>query len=112
MPEVNFPAATYSDKATPGEAHAPGTHVEPTSKAGVAPEPSRTPLVATQEVVQAQYLAAQDREDVARKALQDAEDHHASCTAELDLLEAAHKALFPEELNQPAVVDPPVASRR
>lgn len=58
--------------------------------------PFVTPLEAARGIVAEQYLAAQDREDQGRTSLKAAEDHHATCVDELNLLEDAHRALFPE----------------
>lgn len=57
---------------------------------------SVTPLEAARSIVAEQYLAAQDREDQGRTLLKAAEDHHAACLEDLNLLEDAHRALFPE----------------
>ena len=88
---------TYGDNLDPSTAAEPAA-----APVDIVPAVPRTPLESAQDVVQAQYIAAQDREDAARNALADAEDHHAACTNELNLLEDAHKALFPEKPNQPA----------
>lgn len=70
--------------------------------------PFVTPLEAARSIVAEQYLAAQDREDQGRTSLKAAEDHHATCVDELNLLEDAHRALFPETPPAPAPDPVPV----
>ena len=69
-----------------------------------------TPLEAARSIVAEQYLAAQDREDQGRTLLKAAEDHHAACLEDLNLLEDAHRVLFPESPPAPDPVTVPVAA--
>ena len=96
-PDSNYPEKTIASPSVFASTEVPKAY-----------SPPSTPLEAARGIIAEQYLAAQDREDQGRTLLKAAEDHHAKCVDELNLLEDAHRAVFPEQNAAP--VDPaPVA---